>query len=371
METYRLNSKLVENNKEYIIQTTNDISLGLVETEVYVDGILADSYKVPHPEHIKPEEVMSLVQNTHGNKKQEIETLLKAVPQILDTANPTSIMHLGLAFFHKRFYAEAKVLLKQVIAIDSKCHEAFNHLGQVELALGESESALSVSQIAVDIKPEYPDYRNNFGEALLASKMYKNAIMEFQRAIDINLYYSDAYFNYGLTLLMNALDQKDTDLFKNFMTKSHEYFTKASIINPEYNTAEFEKGLIAIKKQNIQDAFSLLKRVRENHKEYQRQKSASYYMKHALHPNWITEKAIVERIRFLQNEIDKNPSYVDLYAELSRCYLSQAQIIWKKGVEYYQRTLDLNPSFSKTKNNLVTAKTVQEELDHAMEKISE
>ncbi len=371
METYRLNSKLVENNKEYIIQTANDVSLGLVATEVYVDGVLTDTVQFPHPERIKPEEIMSLVQNTHGDKKQEIETMLCTIKSTLDSAKPDTICHLALAFYFKHFYGEAKNLLSQVLVLDEEFHEAYNFLGLTELALGNIDAALHACQKAIELKPEYADYRNNLGEVFLASGKYNNATKEFSRAIEINLYYGDAYFNFGLTLLMNAIAKQDTKLFPDFMSKAYDYFTKSAIINSDYQSADFEKGLTVLKEQKINESFQLMKRVRENLKEQNRNKSAAYYMKYVIHPNWITEEVVLERIMFLENEVEKNPTYVDLYAELGRCYLSHARMSWQKGIEQYQKTLSINASLTHIKEHIKEAEHVYDAIDHVMKKISD
>ena len=105
METYRLNSRLVEKDREYTIQTTNDIGTGSISSEVFVNGALADATQLPHPEQAQPEEVLALVKSTHGDKKQEVETLLKSYLQALESANPEMMYHLGLALFYKRLEA--------------------------------------------------------------------------------------------------------------------------------------------------------------------------------------------------------------------------------------------------------------------------
>ena len=371
METYRLNSKLVENNKEYIIQTSNNVSLGIVETEVFVDGKLADTNRVPHPEQLCPEEVMSLVQNTHSDKKYEIEELLSAAKKTLDTANPEMIMNLAFAFYYKKFYEESKYLLQHVINLKPDSHAAYNCLGLVELELGRYQEALASAQKAVGLKPEYADYRNNLGEAFLSMEMYHKAVKEFERAIDINLYYSEAYYNYGLTLLMNAIRQLDTDLFKDFLSKCNDYFSKAEIINPEYKVSEFEKGLIALNAQNLHESLKHFLAVRDYHKELKKQKSAPYYMKHVLHPNLISEKVLAERIVFLQQEIEENPTYVDLYAELARCYVNHSYLFWKKGIEQYKQTLRLNPSFAKIKDKINHAEKALSNLDEAVKNLTD
>lgn len=369
METYRLNSKLIENDKEYMIQTTNDISLGLVETDVFVNGIMAESNRIPHPDDIKPEEVMSLVQTAHGEKKQEITELLQAIPRVLKSADPSLILQLALAFYHKRFIAESNHLFQEVLAVNPDSHEAYHYIGLVELQSGNLEASLGAMERAVTLKPEYADYRNALGEVYAENKMYRKAILEFQRAIDINLYYGEAYFNYALTLLINALEKAETDLFTNFMSKAFDYFTKASIINDVYKTVDFESGLRAIKNQQIEEAYNLFKHVKDINKERKRRKSAPFFMKNFLHPNWNTENAIVDRIRFLQQEIAKNPTYVDLHAELSRCYLGQAQLLWKKGIEQYKHTIELNPSFSKLHRYIEDAETVYEKINTMIKNI--
>ena len=371
METYRLNSKLVENNKEYYIKTTNDVSLGTVSSEVFINGALADTIMFPHPEQIQPEEVLSLVKNTHDKKKKEVETLLEAFQRTLDSSNPEQMLHLGLAFYYKRFYNEARELFSGAIEINSDYHESFNHLGQTELSLGNVQDAVEAAKMAVDFCPEYADYRNNLGEAYMAAKMYKHAALEFDRAININLYYSDAYFNYGLVLLLNALEKENMELFSNFLSKSQDYFYKASLIYPDYKTAIYEKGLEALKEHDLKKAFRLLKQVREEKKEHHRHKYAPYYMKYALHPNWVSEQAVEERINFLQMEISKNPTYVDLYAELARSYLIQSRIYWKKGIDQYNKTLELNPTLEQVENNTVKAKEVLESINQVLKKIME
>ena len=371
METYKLNSKLIENHKEYVIQTSNDVSLGLVSTEVYVNGVLADSIQFPHPERIKPEEIIALVQSTHGEKKTEIETLLGTIHNTLNTANAETIYHLGLAFYYKHFYGEAKNLLQQAIVINSEYHEAYNYLVMVELAFGNNDAALQLLKQAVEMKPGYADYRNNLGEIYLSSGQYKNAAMEFERAININLYYSDAYFNYGLTLLMNAIAKQETELFTDFMSKAYDYFTKAAIIHNEYKTSDFDKGLQVLKDQKINEAFQLLKRVRENQKEVNRNRSSAYYMKYVIHPNWITEEAVIDRIVFLEKEIEKNPTYVDHYAELARCYLSHARMNWQKGIDKYKETYTINSSLSHIQEHIKEAEHVYDAIEHVMKKITD
>ncbi len=370
METYRLNSRLVENNNEYLIKTTNDVEVGGVCSDVYVNGTLADSTKLPHPEHLGADELLAFVKATHGEKKKEVEELLRAYCQAMESGQAELLYHLGLTFFYKRFYAEARELLLLAVRLNPGFHEAYNILGQAELALGNSDRAVAAARAAVELRLEYADYRNNLGEALIADKSLGEAQEQFQKAIDINLYYSDAYFNCGLATVLQAFDESQAQVLPNLVSRAADFFNKASLTCQDYKTALFEKGLAALKQRDLRHTFSLLKKVRENKKLQYGRRYAIYHMKHALHPQWITEQAIVDRIKFLEDEICINPGYVDLHIELSRCYLEQARLMWKKGIDSYKKTMDMNASLGRLDSFVEQAEQTYDQIAEAIDEIN-
>lgn len=371
METYRLNSRLVENEREYLIQTSNDISLGSVSSDVFVNGVLADSVKMPHPEQIRPEEVLTFVESAHDETKKEIESLLKAFRDVMQSADAEMMFHLALAFFYKRFYSEARDLLSAAVAANPDYHEAYNFLGQAELALGRHDEAVAAAETAVGKRPEYADYRNNLGEALLVARSLQRAQQEFEKAIGVNLYYSDAYFNYGLAMILMALDKDRSELRPNLETKAKEYFNKASLTYPDYKTAIYSRGMESLERGDFKQAFGLLAKVRENKKLKHGRRYSMYHMKFALYPQWVTEKALADRIKFLQDEIARNPGYIDLHIELSRCYLEQARIAWRKGVDNFKKTLDINPALNKLAANIDKAEDAYAVITETIQKISQ
>jgi tetratricopeptide (TPR) repeat protein len=355
METYRLKSKLVENNKEYIIQTSSDSDPCRVSTTVYVDGQPVELVQSPHPAEVSSEELLSLVKIKHGEMKKEIETLLEAYRTITTEGDARKLYHLGMAFFYKKLHDEAGTLFEKAVRYDSQMHQAYNQLGMTYLALGQVPEAVQAAEAAVKARPGFADYRNNLGEALLAGRSFKRAVIELEEAIRINLYYADAYFNLGLTLLQNALGGEDTSLFESVLTKSTDYFKRAALIHPEYDCDTYRQGMQAISKSQLQRANDLFMSVQRQKKEQHRREFTTFYMRFVMYPEWVSEEAVVERIAFLQAEIDKNPSYVDLYSELGRCYFEQARLQWRKGVEQYQRVVDMNPSLGKVAGDLSEA----------------
>jgi len=355
METYRLKSKLVENNKEYIIQTSSDSDPSCVSTVVYVNGQATEYVRSPHPPEVTSEEVLSLVKIRHGEMKKEIETLLEAYRMVSSEGDPRKLYHLGMAFFYKKLYDEACALFEKAVRFDDQMYQAFNQLGMTYLVLGRIPQAVEACSAAVKARPGFADHRNNLAEALMAAGSYKRAVIELEEAIRINLYYADAYYNLGLALLQNALGGQDTSLFESVLTKSTDYFKRAALIQPEYDCDAYHQGMAAIAKSRLEEANELLKSVQVEKKERHRRQFTTFYMRFVLYPEWVSEEAIAERIAFLQAEIEKNPSYVDLYSELGRCCFELARLNWQKGVEQYRRVVDMNPSLTRVAADLTEA----------------
>lgn len=346
METYRLKSKIVENDKEFVIQTSNDVNLGTISSTVYVDQEVAEEVDYPYPQGMGPEEVLSLVKATHGDKKKELETLMQTYRKVISGSDSNMMYHLGTAFYYKRFYHEARELFQAAVTLNPEHHQAYNYLGMTHLTLGMAAEAVEFCTKAVQMRPGYADYRNNLGEALLANRSCRPAIKEFEEAIRINLYYSDAYLNLGLAHLLNRLVGSDSASSSCVVSSATDCFKKASLIYPDYNAINFEEGLQTLQGSDLKRAFSLFEKVRDTKKEKHRREFAAFYLKFALHPDWVSEEVINDRIRFLQAEIGKNPTYVDLYTELGRCLLERAKLSWQGGIEQYKKAVAINPSLA-------------------------
>ncbi len=369
METYRLKSKLVENDKEFVIQTFNDPNLGSILSTIYVNGQVADKVASPHPLEINPEEVLSLVKLTHQEQKKEIETLLDAYHKVLASGDAEMMFHLGTAFFYKRLYPEAQELFQAVVTMDPEHHQSYNYLGLVFLALGNIPKAIENCRTAVEKRPGYADYRNNLGEAYLADNSPAHAVRELEEATRINLYYADAYFNLGLAFLMQLRDSRQDRHREVLPAKASDCFTKASLIYPDYESSLFEQGMRALQSSDFQEALSVFFKVRELKKEKHRREFATFYMKFVMYPDWVSEEIIADRIRFLQAEIEKNPTYLDLHTELAQCYLEQAKFAWQKGIKQYKKTLEINPALSKSQHAVEVIEKEYENICAVLKKV--
>ncbi|HUV30220.1 MAG TPA: tetratricopeptide repeat protein [Acidobacteriota bacterium] len=371
MESYRLSSKLRQKDREYLIQTSNDANLGSVLTTVYVDGVPAETISCPHPSEINAEEVLSFVKATHGEKKKEIETLLQSYRRVSESADVERMYHLATAFFYKGFHNEARDLFMAVTDLSPGNHQAYNFLGMTELALRRLKEALGAAAQAVSERPGYADYHNNYAEIFLANNDHRQAIAELQKAIDINMYYSDAYFNLGLAHLLAAVNSPDSGRLAEVVRQAGDCFHRASLIYANFKGEAFQEGMKALRDHDFIRALGIFKRIREEKKATHRREFAAFYMKFVLYPEWVSEKAVVERIRFLKSELSKNPTYVDLHAELAECYFEQAKLAWKEGMEELRRTAEINPSIPKIPPSLDRADAVYSYMNDALMQLVE
>jgi len=369
MEAFCLNSRIVEDDKEFLIQTTNDIKLGVIKANLFVDGELIDASVLPHADDISQEEILQLVKMAHVEKKSEMEYLLRSYKEILEKGRPEQMFHLGTALFCKRMYEEARNLFRSVVKLKHDYHEAYFFLCQTETALGHAEDAVNAGVKAVDLKPNYADYRNALGEAYLDANSCKRAVIEFEEAIKRNVYYADAYFNLALSFILNAVRKEDFSMSTDLTSRCLDLFKKAVLINPEFQTGNYNEAMAAMSGNDLKRAYYLFKGVREDKKEKQRQEKTAYFNRFLIYTDWLTENDINERINFLEREIDRNPDFVDLYYELGVCYLHRAKFNWQKGIENFQKALNINKDLKKATRGLEMSKEYNVKLADAISDI--
>lgn len=371
MESYRLDSRIVEDDKEFLIQTVNDTREGIIKTSLFANGELLDSSIMPHSEEMGEPEILELIKATHGEKKSELEYLLKSFKEVIAQGRPEMMFHLGTALYYKRMYTQARQLFQSAVKLKHDYHEAFYYLAQAETALGHVEPAIKAGVRAVELRPNFADYRNALGEAYLAAGSCKRALIEFDEAIRQNIYYADAYFNLALTYILNAVTKEDFNLYADLAGKTSDLLKKAVLIYPGYKSAPYDEAIASLNNKELKRAYMLLKGAREAKKEQLRRERSSYFHRFLIYTDWIAESNLADRIKLLENEINRNPGYVDLYYDLGICYLHQARFNWQKSTDYFKKTLEINPKLLKAQRSLDLCQDYYLKLSDAIVDISE
>ncbi|MGH8015910.1 MAG: hypothetical protein ACREBV_06940, partial [Candidatus Zixiibacteriota bacterium] len=128
-------------------------------------------------------------------------------------------------------------------------------------------------------------------------------------------------------------------------------------------------GIKALEGAQLNKALEYFETVTKKVKEKQRGDQANYFMRFVVMRDSGSEETVEARIKFLEKEITKNPSYVDLHAELAQCFLEQARKYWRKGIEQYRKTLELNPGFGSVRRRSDEAERQYGEICHSLERI--
>ncbi len=359
MESYQLNSKIVQDNREFLIQTVNDVKQGVIKSTLFADGEILDSNILPHSDDLSDQQLLNLVKNAHSERQQEIEYLLEKFTDVMDSGRVEHMFHLGTALFYRRMYDHALRLFSAAVKIKPDYHEALMFLAQTYFSLNRISEAIPAAEKAVEHRPQYADYRNVLGESYMAANSCKRAVIEFEEAIKGNVYYADAYFNLATAYVLNAVNREDFELTKNLTDKCIDLYKKAALIYPDYQGKIFNEAIQSLKGENYKRAYELFIQVREIKKERKRKEKAAYYQRFFIYTDWVSEESIQERIRFLNSEIDKNPDYVDLYYDLAVCHLQKARFEWQKGIAGLSKALEINQKFGKASRALDIAKEHQ------------
>ena len=348
METYRLSSKLRQNEREYLIQTTNDITRGAVSTTVFVDGVKTDTYSCPYPDELSEENLLSLVKQTHGERKLELESLLQACQNTCEQGEVEAMYRLATTLYYRRLYREAAELLGGITSLNPEHHQGHYLLAATCLALGQIADAVRSASEAVRLRPGYADYRNGLAETLLAAGAVTEAIAELEAAISINLYYGDAYFNLGLARTFVASQARDPEQRQAVGQRAGDCFRKAQLIRPELeNQSDYREGLTALANRDYPWALSLFKRVRENYREARRQEFVIANCRIMTPDDSWTSEALNDQIRSLRAQLAHHPSYLDLQKELARCYFEMAARLWDQGIDECRRIVETHAGMTR------------------------
>ncbi|MDF1545284.1 MAG: tetratricopeptide repeat protein [bacterium] len=369
METYRLSSKLKNADREIVIQTSNDASVRTILSTVYVDGQIANVSRTRHPGEWTPEEVLSMVKSRHGQKKEELESMLLAFNEVMDRGEPEAMHRLGTAFFFKRLFDEALALFDAAITLNNSFDGAYFYMARTEIELERYDQAVRAARAAVEMKPTYADYRHTLGECLMLTGAYKEAVAEFEEAVRINTYYGDAYFCLGLALLLNSIHQKDITLFGSVVSRSSDYFKRAGVIDDQYEGEIFAEGFKLLEEQDLEAAYVLFRKVYDNRKRDRFNDLSGFYMKYVHFYGEPSPESLDRRTEYLQEELRLHPDYVDIHTELARLYLERSRHACSLSMEHYRQALNINPSMGIVEKQLAAAQEGYSALDNLLTQV--
>lgn len=159
----------------------------------------------------------AFIHSVRGQHEQAVNELVRAIrhhPHV-----PELHYQLGNIYYKNVQVENAIKELERCISLDPGHFKALLTLGNI---YGEDvrnhNMAIRIYKMAVGLKPDYPDLRNNLGNALRFKGRFEEAAEQFRRAIELNPNYARAMFNLGKTYY----SMKDFDMAEELYRKAIE-----------------------------------------------------------------------------------------------------------------------------------------------------
>ncbi len=206
----------------------------------------------------------------------------------------------------------AVALLRQVIAVNPRCAEAYSDLGSVLRNIGRIDEAVASCREAVRLKPDYAEARNNLSVVLKERGLIDEAIAEAREAVRLKPTYPEAHDNLGNALHANGLFAEAVNAHR-----------EAVRLHPSYGRAYNNFGV------------SLLE-----------------------------AKRIEESVAACRVAVELDPMYADGHSNLGSALYASGHL--DEAIDAYRIALRLRPDHAEASNNLGAALRDQGRLEEAI-----
>ena len=340
-------------NRDYLFQTTYNESDRSVVCSLFNEGRLLNIHFTSLQEDLQGNELIEFIIKVHDRTLNDYETLLKVTESKKDSDRAEVIFKLGSALLKKKLYDEASELLQSALTKHDDDSAIRVLLGRVYSAKSRFEDAESELIRAVDLSPDYPDFRNLLGETYLHLGKPVAAINQFKKAAEFNVYYDRAFYNMGLGYILNGIVKEDFDLARDIQKYCDESFGKAVAFNPEYINENYETGMDLLREGRLEEAYEKLSSVSESGNANKISEDLlDLYIRCVFGSNGPTEENIKSYIEKAESLLKKNPGYADLENELGMAYTILGRIMRDKAIGHFGKAIEINPNFKKAKKNI-------------------
>ena len=340
-------------DREYLLQTAvNDLNRNIV-CSLFHDGKLLSSQTLPPLGELSRGDLSETAQEIHRQYLSDFESLLAMVEKTMKSDKPELIEKLGKTLFIRHLYDEALLLLEDAVERFPEYHGYRFLLGKIYLSQNRVADAQRELHKSVQLAPDFPDYRNQLGLVYLKLNKAVAAINEFTIACEKNVYYHNAFYNLGLGYILNGVLREDYELAKNIEQNCRETFDKATMFNPGYLNAAYQRGKTNLEQGRFKEAFDDFSKAARNGESISFQSELlEMYLRNVHGIDGMTEDGISDYIDRLKSIIKNNPGYADLHNELGMAFTIMGKLIIDKAIIHFSEALKINPHFDSAGKNL-------------------
>ncbi len=338
-------ARFTVSGREFAIESMFSETENSVTTGLYENGRLIFSSLEPTLDKAVSGDVNACVSNAVTALKAQIEEMFSYLKQVEEEGSSQLIRYLADVFESRGIYDEAEQLYGIASDLNPTDAEGLYFHGLCLTEMGDYVRACEKLSEAVSQKPMYADYRNAYGLALAWFGKISESRKQLEHALELNTYYVDAYYSSALICLFNGVKGIDKEYAKDFVSRAKSLFTKATVIDSSYATAEFQLAMDTLDKGAVREAFSQFRRVRETIAAGAKSSYEDRRTRFLATLQTSGKLAIEAQIQLLQRQLEENPHYVDVSFQLALARFQASVCEWKTGIEQLKAVLELNPEF--------------------------
>lgn len=356
------NDNVSVSNRTFHIQTASNIKKGTARCEVFEQGKLISTHDLEFErrrafsEDSLETRVREIVSVLHKETIDEIELMFQIRDKVKKLKHAPSNIKLGLIFLQNNLVKDAIEQFELALSIDPDSGDALNKLGLAYIKLGQNNTAMNYFKTAIEKGYKYADVYHNLGLALLNEKQHNKALNNFQEAIRINPKYSQAQYNLAITYLDSILLDKSENILPPpsiRMERAHQLLNKLSTNSSNGFEKISTKVSSALSEKDISSAINILITNRDKvfPPELDSLIGMDFYLKFMYGGRKLNIEIIQKFEDRLNEAIEKNNNYADLWNSLGIVHLIQCRNLFLQALSEFDKALELNPSFDKALKN--------------------
>ncbi|UCC10963.1 MAG: tetratricopeptide repeat protein [candidate division WOR-3 bacterium] len=351
-KTFGLDSAIKSGDEIYHVETFAEPKKHRIATHIYKSGKVLDITETPYDTDMREKKLIALIQSIHNKQIDEISNLLQLADNVKARMQTDALNKIGMLFFSRGFYDDARIAFEQVIKLDNNMTSAHRNLGYVYRKMGDIDKAIDQFTRALYLAPNNADFYLDLGLAYLDKDQYDEAFRELEKAININKDYAEAYFNLGLLILQEKVVKVPSPEEKNVMSAivNMKY---ASLLDPRFQQEAFKKAFRLLENEEYADALAGFERFKKTLSGVDIHEVVSDFELFSKYSDLRDVPVTIdEYIERLSAKIEQHPGYADLRNALAKAYLIKMRTLFNAAIENFKRALDINPSYEQARKNL-------------------
>ncbi len=323
----------------YYIETEYSPEKEVITTKILKNGNIIYYKKIKASKEMEESELLELVKDFHLDTLKEFkkwgdisEEFLKEAPVEIHVKMAEKLMKMGLL-------EEGEKHLKKALELNEGYSPIYKIYAIYHMLKGEYNKAFNYIAKALELSPNYPDYYLLMGKLLIKLGKEKESLSFINEALKRVPSYAEAHYEEVKAFLslmvkgvkmekekimakLKALSIMEPRLAGDEYKEAVEYFEKGEYKKCLEKLEEMEKIFYEKFPQEIIRDFSLLSK--------------------AGIKNPVTLREYILRLEEL---LEKNKDYPDLYFAISKSYLLYIKEIFKRAHYYLKKSIDLNPHY--------------------------